>query len=66
MKRHISAFIGGAVATAAIPPSMGILNWKAIVAAAAVGGVGALCGVNVPQLAKRYAAGRAARKAPPP
>jgi hypothetical protein len=62
MKKEVSAFVGGAVATAAIPLSNGMTNWKVLAGAAALGGVGALCGVNVPQMLKKYAAKRAAVK----
>lgn len=63
MKKRIGSAVGGAVATAAIPATNGILDWRILAGAAAMGAVGGFFGVNVAQRVKRYAA---ARKAPPP
>jgi len=52
-----SKFVGGAIGTAAIPASMGMLDWKILAAAAAVGGLGGLFGVDVARLAKAKMAG---------
>lgn len=58
MKRRIASTLGGAVATAALPPSVGILDWRVIAGAAAVGAVGGLFGVNVAGWARRQWAAR--------
>lgn len=63
MKKHLIRFVTGATATAVLPPSVGIYDWKIIAGAAAAGGVCGLCGINLSQRVKRYAA---ARKTPPP
>lgn len=46
-------FAGGAIGTAAIPATMGILDWRVLAGAAAVGGLGGLFGVDVAKLAKQ-------------
>ena len=61
MKKQIGSFLGGAVATAAIPAANGVYDWKILAGAAAVGGIGALCGVNVPTAVKKYTAKRATK-----
>lgn len=52
-------FAGGAVGTAAIPVSLGLYDWRVIAAAAAVGGLGGLFGIDV---AKKIKAKMPARK----
>lgn len=59
--KKASAFVGGAVATAAIPFSNGVMDWRILAAAALLGGVGGMCGVNVPSLVKKYTAKRATK-----
>lgn len=61
MKKQIGSFIGGAVATAAIPATYGIVDWKILAGAAALGGIGALCGISVPSAIKKYTAKRATK-----
>lgn len=63
MKKQVGSFLTGAVATAALPPSVGLYDWRIIAGAAAAGGVAGLFGINLSQRVKRYAA---ARKASPP
>lgn len=46
-------FVGGAIGTAAIPATMGVYDWRIILGAAAVGGLGGLFGVDVAQVVKR-------------
>lgn len=62
MKRRLASAAGGAIATAAIPAGMGVLNPKVLAGCAALGAVGGLCGINVAAWARRY---MARRKAPP-
>jgi nitrate/nitrite transporter NarK len=54
VKRRVSATIGGAAATAAIPLGYGVVNWKLLAGAAALGAVGGFFGVNIPAAVKRY------------
>lgn len=61
MKRKIGSFLTGAVATGALPPSVGLYDWRIIAGAAAAGGVAGLFGINLAARVKRY---MAARKAP--
>jgi len=53
MKRRIGSALGGAIATAAIPAGMGVLNPKVLAGAAVLGAVGGLFGVNVAQRVRR-------------
>lgn len=48
-----SKFVGGAIGTAAIPATMGVMDWRVLAAAAAVGGLGGLFGVDVAKMAKQ-------------
>jgi hypothetical protein len=61
MKRSVSAFLGGAVATAVIPLGYGVVDWRVLTGAAVIGGVGGVFGLNVPAMAKKYTAKRAAK-----
>jgi hypothetical protein len=63
VKRRVSATIGGAAATAAIPLGYGVANWKLLAGAAAIGAVGGFFGINIPAVVKRYTS---KRKAPTP
>lgn len=60
MKKEIGSFLTGAVATASLPPSIGVLDWRIIAGAAVIGGIGSLCGVNVAATIKRKSAERKA------
>jgi len=62
MRKQFGSFIVGAVSTAAIPASYGIKDWRVLAASAAIGGIGALFGVNVPKMAKAAKGKLAARK----
>ena len=58
MKRRIASTLGGAVATGSLPLSLGVLDWRVIAGAAAVGAVGGLFGVSVAGWARRQWAAR--------
>jgi hypothetical protein len=60
-KRRSAYAVSMAVATAAIPASMGVYKWEVLAGAAVLGAVGGAFGVNVPQLIK----GAVTKKAPP-
>jgi hypothetical protein len=62
LKKRLASALGGAVATAAIPFSYGVVDYRVLAGSAALGAIGGLCGVNVAGMARRYAA---KRKAPP-
>lgn len=53
IKRGAKNFLTGAVSTAAIPAGMGVMDWRILAGAAALGGIGALAGVNVADRLKR-------------
>lgn len=47
MKKQISQAVGGAVATATIPASFGVVDWRILAGAAALGALGGLFGFDV-------------------
>lgn len=51
-KKRAAFAVSTAAATAAIPLSMGVLDWKILAGAAAAGLVGGALGVNVPAVIK--------------
>jgi hypothetical protein len=53
MKRHLAHFVTGAATTAAAVASYGLMEWRILTAAAVLGGVGGVCGVNVAKVIRR-------------
>jgi uncharacterized membrane protein YfcA len=51
-KKRAAFAVSTAAATAAIPLSMGVLDWKILAGAAAAGLIGGALGVNVPAVIK--------------
>lgn len=62
MKARIAKVAGGAVATAMIPPSFGVMDWRIIAGAAGAGAVAGFFGIDLAKFAKAKMADRKARK----
>jgi len=47
VKKKVGSALGGAIATAGIPASFGVMDWRLLAGMAALGAIGGFCGVNV-------------------
>lgn len=63
MKAKLTKAAAGAMATAAIPPSIGLYDWRVILGSAAAGAVAGYFGIDLARIAKQKMADRKTRRA---
>jgi len=52
MKKQIGQAVGGAVATASIPASFGVFDWRILAGAAGVGAIAGFFGIPLAKIVK--------------